>query len=165
MYQPDSTKGLKGVEFPEGPITFDLEFSNVYLDGKNNPHDVDEPLIWAYSKNISSAAKQRSLPSGVSTDATGMARSGSRTGTFLKSTGRTNECWNGGDWIITQDAEGIHVTVDNYIINPFWFPHTAESWWSTSADFYEPGGKVKNIAYFSTGVVYLVVPFGGDIGI
>lgn len=168
LYNEDTTRGLKGIEFPSGPISFDLEFANKYIDGDKLEHDVDTPLIWSLNRNTGGAA-QRPLPDGMNTYAYNAApyngslnRMPSVPFTAASKTTQVDSCWNGGTWTVIQDSAGIHVTVEDYVINPFWFPHADTTW--TGTRYYEVGDKVGNTGCFSAGALYLVVPFGGDSG-
>ena len=165
LHQENPKKGMKGVELPTGPITFDLEFSSVYKDGANKMHPVDTPLVWSISPHVPrTGIKQRNLPAGVKANVPAAAPyNGIRSGAFTRPASRITECWNGGKWTATQDEKGVHVTVDRYVINPSWFPNGDAST-AGSHNAYHAVGDDVTVGCFSAGILYLVVPFGGDSG-
>ncbi len=161
--------GLRGVEFPSGDITLELDMSSIYKgsDTQTNYGKVREPLIWAYGSHKSEATKNgreinqyayNYLPFSLPTDA-------KKEGNLkpLEDGKPSTEVWNGGNWTVNQVGEKVYITVKDYVMNQDWFPSGvpgANSSWDRYYN-YKDGG-VNNIGCFSVGNLYLVVPFGGE---
>ena len=173
----DGEKRLKGIELPDGPITFDLEFEASYTyseegeDGSLTEKTAtlgkeNFPLLWSAEGNRSAGAQQdeRNVKQFGEGYAYGAAPCNSINRKNLEDLGTTGSgyCWNGGTWRAVQDSDSrtIHFTVDGYVINPLWFPHHNISQKQTTNTYYNPADGVKSCwkACFSAGEVYLVVP-------
>lgn len=166
LYNPKTNKGIKGIEYPKGPITFDVDMSSKYdregaADIELDDKPIYTPLVWSYG------------PSSFGDSMDGRSMKGTYGSTYLEaplnSTGKTIEtdgalvnaddcetCWNGGTWRAEQNGKKITFTVSDYEINPNWFPTK-----NVSALNFEYAEN-KNIGCFSAGELFVVVPYGED---
>ena len=159
MRNEDVSKGLKGLELPDGnPITFELDFS-ANFEGQA----IDSPLIWDVSRpgylfERGASGSWKNKVTRVPAD--------KKAGTdFKERTGPSVDLWNGGDWAFERLDNGkIKVTISNYIVNPLWFPTGYNS--STNAAYYffseGKGGPLK-YGVFAGRNIDIVVPFGSNI--
>ncbi len=176
LYNTTKDKKLKGIELPQGDITFKLDMTSVYEPAAGGSHAVANPKVWSFvpavdgvnpgqdGRDISTysnytyatVASALNKYSGV-TPTTPFAAS-PKTG--------TNANWYGGGWSIKKLADGRYeVTVKDYKINPKWFPNT----WGgvvplSDPRWFDPALGVANIGSFSAGSLLMVVPFGGSTG-
>ncbi len=166
LYNPKINKGIKGIEYPQGPITFDVDMSSAYLQENSTRTNLDEfdvykPLVWSYG------------PSSFGETIDGRSTKGTYGSTYLEaplnSSGKTiatdgalsnqdecETCWNGGTWRATQSGRKISFTVSDYEINPNWFPTKNVS--ALNQEYKEN----PNIGCFSAGELFVVVPYGAD---
>ncbi|MDI9469236.1 MAG: Cna B-type domain-containing protein [Bacillota bacterium] len=172
-YNLDPNDGLKGVAFPTGPITFDLEFATRYL--MDNGAVVDNlpaeytPLVWSYERNVSlpTQADGRDIAAFVPNKLARFSApysSGARTtpiGTYSPLTGTAN-LWNGGTWTASQTGNKVSFTAENYVINPNFFPNTDAGNSSGHKTYFSPENGVRSthIGSFAAGEVFIITPFG-----
>ncbi len=149
LYNDDLSKGLKGIELPEGDITFDLDLNaryRVIKDGKAVDIDVTSeytPLLWSYGGNDSSYVQE----DGRSVEK--MSVRGAAMRAPYNEGGGENSCFQGGIWKATQEGNKIHITVSGYEIKPDSFPVKNT----------EIGEYTANIGCFSAGELWLLQPF------
>ncbi|MCF0111923.1 MAG: hypothetical protein HUJ58_08470, partial [Erysipelotrichaceae bacterium] len=176
LYNNADGKGLKGIELPQGDITFDvtLEATYSYTDSNSKKQTVTlddkyTPLVWSYDA-ASSAATQgdgRIVNAYSNTYATGSAphnnySNKTKTKTSAKLTNNFY-CWEGGTWSATQEGNVVHFTVSGYEVNPQFFPHqnasgTADIYYKSKTD-----PEMTRIGCFSAGELFVVYPVGnGD---
>ncbi len=178
LYNIDPNDGLKGVAIPEGPITFDLNFKVTFRREDGAVFDLSGqslyvPLVWSYEGNSSSTiqldgrdiVKYVQLRYGVN------ASPGSSTlnptsknrpmGEYSPTTG-TVTVWNGGTWTGSQTGSTVSFTVDNYVINPNYFPNGDFGNSLISKVYFnaENGVRSTHIGGFSGAELFVVVPFG-----
>ena len=164
MYNIDKNKGVKGIEYPEGPISFDINLSSSYLQDNNTSIPLDDreeyrPLVWSYGPSSNGDAidgRDVSLIYGTTYLAAPYNSSGHSIAEdgALKSPERCDTCWNGGDWSMQQNGRTIRCTISNYEINPNWFPNYNVSSVEINPDY------EKNEGCFSSGEIFVVVPYG-----
>ena len=163
----DENKGLRGIEMPQGEITFDIALGSSYRYGNEGlvtSLEQDEryrPLLWAAGANTNSTSGS-------------MGRDVSEDGYFIENiitispanTGRHtyNSC-KGGNWKVVQEGNTLHVTVSDYEIDPWDFPYQhcyGDRFGSKyySKDLYQKGPQYINVGIFSVGQFYIMVPFG-----
>lgn len=182
MYNPDnSIPGLSGCAVPEGPISFDLNFSATYTyedaSGKTKTVNLMDygytPLIYGYGKNdtYESAGRNvngRRLPTMNAYAARGNIAPNdilNNPAGLTPMTGKTNRVWNGGTWSATQNGATAHFTVSDYIINPNYFPNGVMGD-SGATTFWSPNANLTNLGIrtlcrrgcFATAKVFVVYP-------
>ena len=164
LYNDNASKGLKGIELPEGDITFDLTVSSKYtinMPKEGSGYEVDQtiedsdyaPLLWSYNEVTWREYGEQN-------------KDGRRIDDRLKGTPyapystwseRSNGCYNSGSWTATQEGDKIHITVSGYEIDPKKMP-------TLNAD---EGSEVKyeaNVGCFSSGEIWLIQPFNKKEG-
>ena len=128
----DSEKGLKGLEFPQGEISFDFTLSEkVAIDNGAQEMDGYNPILYDYYENI--APKFTSVPGlekqirtgklGKRIDYTSFSRIAHLAGpaNTLSTSKPWSSVYNGGKWTITPDENEpnkYHVVVSDYKFNP-----------------------------------------------
>lgn len=159
LYNDNASKGLKGIELPQGPISFDLELSSRYtINTPAQGHNVDEvadttesyrPLLWSYGGNDWIGYGNENTDGRVIYDELFC------TPFAPYSNGKWHEdkntCWDSGGWIAVQEGNKIHITIKDYEINPDHMP-------TKNAD----NGDDKygaNIGCFSAAGFYILQPY------
>ena len=151
LYNDNPSKGLKGIEYPQGEITFDInltmqrtEFESTELEDIT---DEATPILWNYKVNYGSpiisnrtmsfanngSNSRRAAPSGVRGD-------------------RNCSVYNSGNILMEQNGSTISVTVNNYDFDGR-FPQFNYEYKSDSPIDYS-----DNIGCFSVGYFQLIVP-------
>ena len=162
-------RGLKGVEYPSGPITFDLELSTKFVPTAGNPALTEEqqaeimqnytPLVLSYGRNNNTNIDDgRNLSELGLIYAVGAApgNSGMTEAHVKKGTG---VCYKGGNWNATKTGNVISVTVSDYQIKYPLFPNTNLGNAPTGNIYYPYQDGVQNIGCFSAGKFFIVTPF------
>lgn len=185
LYNDDVNKGMKGIEYPKGPITFDVSVWSTFTPSggaESGPLTDYTPRIWSFDPNNDVGDLHgRSYPAGVANYAVYAAPGNNyRHSTNFLSYG-SPRCYDGGTWTpgALNPVSGrvtIPVTVSDYKIEPIpqsednvkhgvfgtWFPNTNLGYGTGTSTYYTwNGGKgpVKNIGSFSAGKIYVVTPF------
>ncbi len=177
LYNLDPDDGLKGVAIPEGPITFDMDFSVKYrLNNGTMIEDLDEmytPLVWSYGINnsISNQLDGRDIATYVpACCARNVAPSCNQIsgnpamGTYSPPAG-TVHLWKAGTWSASQEGSKVSFTIEDYEINPNWFPNAdlGDSYYNRRYFNPENGVRSTNIGCFTAAKVFVITPFGeGD---
>ncbi len=175
LYNLDPNDGLKGVAIPEGPITFDLDLSTIFKLNNgtiiDNLPDMYTPLVWSCEAQNGSVNQKdaRNIKPYVPNRYAAFVAPGSvpinqPMGTYSPKTG-INRTWNGGTWTGSQTGSKVSLTVDNYVINPNYFPNTDLGHHGGVFTYFNPNNGVRstNIGCFSGGELFIIVPFGeGD---
>ncbi len=177
MMQNDSVdKGLKGLEFPTGTITFDLTLSEQSESSSGADLSTTAgytPVMWDYNANL-----RRTTANG------GSIGLWERTWVYTNAANRDcaygaapfnklgchtyssiyDSCYDGGTWSMEQDEENplvYHVTIQDYTIDyeNYNFPTANNTWYRRTE-----GGTVytANQACFSAGTVQMVLQFPED---
>lgn len=151
LYNDNASKGIKGIELPQGAITLDVTLSSVFRPNSGGSIDVSEgayrPLLWAYGPNdASSMTPDGRVDASTSHFAYGAAPYGSGTG--------VNQCYNGGKWSAKQTGKTISITVSDYVINMNHFP-------DRFGGNIGPDGTYgqSHIGMFSAGEIWIQQPF------
>ena len=157
LYNSNEDKALKGIELPDGDITFDVTFKEFI--GKTEVTNEEEymPTLWDYKEStLSNTGKygNNMLWNGgnsgtVTTRGTAPFNSGSRKG--------YDACYNGGSWTLTQDEDKenlFHVVIKDYEfdIENFEFPVK-----DANANQYENNVYGDNIGCFSAGHLQVIM--------
>ena len=155
LYNTDATKGMKGLEFPKGDITFDLDLSFTRSDIETgqtvNITDDCTPLLWNYKVNMSGKNNgviadrvMQWLNSDESFNVRwapyGMAR-----------TDRNNSIYDSGSISMTQNGSKISVTVSDYKFDGIFPKYNGE--YNANTIIYP-----ENIGCFSAGYFQILVP-------
>ncbi len=163
LYNESESKGIKGLEYPQGEISFDIDLKLERTEfGSSNREDITEeatPILWNYRVNnwdttdrsgniegrdmyyVSGSAEKlydSNLPQGIDTGE------------------RYYSTYNSGDIYIEQNGSILHVTIKNYDFDEE-FPMYSSSWPGSSID-----NKTKiyteNVGTFSVGYMQIFVP-------
>ncbi len=166
LYNGDASRGLKGIELPSGPITFDIKVSSSYKPNDGTAKDVTDdytPLLWSYEGN------QRH--GNWTTQDDGRYMKGGKQGNSAYDfapyniptqagvngalpAGQTNHysCTDGGTWMASQTESTISVTVKDYVVDINHFPTGTHS----TTPLMTFGA---NVGSFSAGEFWIVQPF------
>ena len=150
-------KGLKGLELPQGDITFDLK-TTAMLDGVDMTNDSTwGGMLWDYYEHNRPSPYRgklnRIMQFGNSTTSPCWC-AGVPTNNFVSMTnkGLTSGCYNGGTWKAVKDSADpsiYHITISDYAIDldEFKFPtNSYDDEWNTSSKRYP-----QNVGYISVG--------------
>lgn len=160
MYGKSSSHGLKGMELPSGPITFDLDVSAVYTGDSGTTTagaSTYMPLLWSYEGQNGSSTQLdgREIPSGSLPCAVSAAPENKGSG--------VNRCYDGGTWKAIQTGSTITVTVSDYTIDLNKIPHCNYGDNLANYLYYNPTqiGGYWDIqkASFSAGEFWILQPF------
>ena len=152
LYNNDVSKGLKGIEYPKGDITFDVDLKFERTDlGSTQREDITDkctPLLWNYKVNFGSEViKNRSMSFGDSNEnARWLAPIG------VKHSDRKKSVYNSGNVKIVQNGSKLSVTVSDYSFDGV-FPQYNNEYTNTSGIVYK-----ENIGCFSVGYFQIIVP-------
>ena len=157
MRRPDGS-GLRGVEFPQGPITFDVNLTSAFKIGSSTTDVTEEftPLLWSLEENVSGSL--------INSDGRQLGEIGYAQFTPTNRSGAAaTSCYSGGTWSGVQEGTVVHVTVEGYQINTSRFPWRAGGYAESATTFYNPD-NVKNywdigMACFSAGELWYIQPF------
>ncbi len=172
-----SAKGFKGLEIPDGEITFDIKVSSKYITNKDNvteSHPLlagNDPLMWSYDLNKRTAAGKTNADGRVLTDAWGGALGEAPVGRRDFGENEAYSCYDGGVWTVKQklkddgttpykDDDGnyiLTVSVKDYVINMDYMPTAAVD---GSRD--EKIGEDYGVGAFSSGEIWLLQPFNSS---
>ena len=152
LYNNDVSKGLKGVEYPKGDITFDidLKFERTAL-GSTQREDITQectPILWNYKVNYGSEVlENRSMNFGSSNNnARWVAPVGAN------NSDRKKTVYNSGDIKMEQNGSKLSVTVSNYKFDGI-FPQYNNEYTSQSSIAYK-----DNVGCFSVGYFQIIIP-------
>ena len=152
LYNKDVSKGLKGIEYPKGDITFDvdLKFERTDLGSTKREDITDEctPLLWNYKVNYGNEMlENRSMSFG----------SGNENARWFVPRGandsdRKRSVYNSGNIKMEQNGSKLSVTISNYKFDGI-FPQYNNEYNSTSNPHY-----TDNIGCFSVGYFQIIIP-------
>ena len=158
IYNENESKELKGIEYPNGDITFDIDLKlERSRFGSNELEDITDeatPILWNYrvndwtSTNIEGNIPGRNMHTG--------------NGYFLYNLqvplGKFREAeystYNSGNIKITQEGSSLKVVVSDYKLNGT-FPYYKSSY---SGDTHRSKIYTENIGTFSVGYMQIFVP-------
>jgi len=168
LYNENTNEGVRGIEYPTGPISFDIDLSSVLKrDGVPTSLDDDDayiPLVWSYGPSAGDGQSFDGRDVSSTKQFTYLAAPFNSTGKTIASDGAlqnpadSDSCWNGGDWKIEQNGRTLTCTISNYEVNPNWFP--ARNAGEITEDGTYTYTKNKNKGCFSAGELFIVVPYG-----
>ena len=160
LYNDSAEKGMRGIEIPNGTITFDLRMSETRNGVDVSYEDAYQPFFWDYKMNSTSGSgtfgrDMSPLGQGIASYTTWQNNMPqNKRGSALYC------CYDGGTMVITQDDTDpnlLHVTLDGYAFDKqnLQFPDRDSSDTAkTIAD---------NIGYFSVGYVQTICQFPSDV--
>ncbi|MGI6608054.1 MAG: Cna B-type domain-containing protein [Erysipelotrichaceae bacterium] len=173
LYNLDPADGLKGVAVPTGPITFDVDLKSEYKKSNNtivsDLPDIYTPLVWTYEGHIGNEdqldgrilKQYGGYPAAVYAAPYSPAVRTLPMGTYSDG---SLYVWNGGVWTGSQTGNKVSFTVDEYVINPNFFPNANAYNALRGVVYYDSyeGVRSTNIGCFSAGELFVIVPFGND---
>lgn len=166
LQNTSADKGLKGLELPIGPITFDLHMSSAVAKPGEAEVDMSDdpdwgPIFWDYKENVAAGLNAkgklgRNIAPFESTQSYACWTE------FYNKSGGTYGAYNGGTWTIEQDAfddDVYHVTVDDYQFDTsaYSFPVTFPGNPTTSIN------ATANVGCFTAGYVQFVAPYPREV--
>ena len=125
MYNENSSKGLKGIEYPKEEITFDIdlklersEFESTQL---TDITDEATPILWNYRTNNWEQTTSGNIPDRemYKGNILSIYDPSVPLGVFRES---EYSVYNSGNINITQNGKKLHVSINNYLFNGT-FPH------------------------------------------
>ena len=154
LYNKDKEKGMKGIEFPKGDITFDIDLkferSKVSGSGLEDITDNCTPLLWNYKVNNSGGK-------GVITDRA-MSWTNADEGYNLRGApygvlkdDRNNSIYNSGNVTMKQNGSKITVTLKDYKFDGVFPQYNGEYFKNTII-------YTDNIGCFSSWYFQILVP-------
>lgn len=167
LYNDSQDKGMRGVELPQGPITFDIKLSSEFRPNYSTatttiagtPTDVTAdytPLVWSFDE------QSRAWNWDRDTSMTSYSLAfGSKTPLNRpdgRSDARDYSCYNGGKWSAVQNGDTVTFTVTDYEFDGI-FPCVGVDEALSSATFYNKETGLRNIGCFSAAELYIVQPF------
>lgn len=154
----NSQRGLRGIEYPTGDITFDIELTPSYYQESTKKTLTDseftsmiQPYVYYADLHKSGAGANYGRNASVS----GLPFDHSN-GVAPYGIGNTyRACYDGGKVTCSQDGNIIHVKVKDYKIDGHYFPYANEWNAATSSVYYDyhnygKGGQYTNYGFFST---------------
>ncbi|MDE6830502.1 MAG: LPXTG cell wall anchor domain-containing protein [Lachnospiraceae bacterium] len=156
LYNDNAAKGLKGIELPEGPISFDLEVSSIYRptatseqQGEVDTTNEYTPLLWSYGENREIKYGENNTDGRLLKDERGCLE----LAPFHKHNEdrEGSDCYNSGTWKAIQNGTTISIEVSEYEID---LTHMPTKNLPGGADLYG-----KHVGCFSSGAIWLVQPF------
>ena len=158
LYNESTEKGLKGIEYPKGEISFDIDLTlERALSGSDEREDITAeatPVLWNYRvnndyKNSAGEIDGRDMYIG---DYTQAQIEGQPKG--IDNGDRSWSTYNSGNIKMVQEGNKLHVTVNNYDFDGE-FPHYTQSYESNPSRYKVYG---DNVGLFSIVHFQVFVP-------
>lgn len=161
LYNDSPSKGLKGIEMPQGDISFDMDIAAEYA-GSRGSLDMDGdalfcPKIWSYDRNNNSKNKQdgRNIADYTSIyNARDAAPLGTKSTVSQSGKTKIRGTAGSGTWTAEQNGSKVSFTISDYIVDTAYIPTL------DYPDFNVKDDYPANVGGFSAGQVYLVIPYG-----
>lgn len=163
FYNDNASKGYKGIELPQGPITFDLLLTSQYHINLPAPGYTagqivnvtnDFPLLlWSCDANTPTGYGQANASDGRELYHTWGAVIDRAPYGMASHAAADLSCYNSGTWSATQNGNRITVTVSDYEINMEKLPTKNGNNMDTLY------GEKKGIGCFAAGELWVVQPF------
>lgn len=166
LYNDNANKKLRGIEIPQGEITFDIKLSSTFLPVYSTEDNATQtgtetdvtgdyiPLVWSYSPQNDGINPDRDTSMTNYNYAVNAAP-------WNQSMDRDKGCYNGGTWTAVQDKTTIHFTVENYEFDGV-FPSTDVG--ESNNIYYNKQSGIQNIGCFSAAELYIVQPYTNTSG-
>lgn len=169
LYNDDPNKKMRGIELPEGDITFDIKLETAFLpryseenstNGIWAPSAIDvtddyTPLVWSYGPQDLGWNPDRKTDMTSYDFAFGNAAPWNK---YDESKDRDISCYDGGEWTAEQEGNTIHFTVKDYDFDGV-FPCANASQSAADSIYYNKQSGIENIGCFSAAELYIVQPF------
>lgn len=165
LYGTDTEKGMRGLEYPTGDITFDINTkleAVETIEGKKVTTDITDlatPVLWNYRINANKNANTKQNPDYGNIENRNMYFGKSESGYCIHLTpygkiltDRKNSIYNSGNILMEQEGSTIKTTINNYGFDGV-FPQYNHYYTSETAIVYE-----ENIGCFSAGYFQIFVP-------
>ena len=162
LYNPDTEKGLKGLEYPKGDITFDIETkleAVETIDGKQVTTDITDlatPKLWNYKINVGDIKENPAY--GNIPDRNMYFRDYTAYDDGYNPYGMERDyrqdgaVYNSGNILMQEDSNVIHTTINSYEFNGK-FPKYNDYYIESTSIVYG-----ENIGCFSVGYFQIFVP-------
>ena len=161
LYNENKEKGLKGLEYPKGDITFDIETkleAIEKIDGKQQTTDITSlatPKLWNYKVNIGYGSQNpaygnipdRNMYFGMNTGYVSIMPYG-----MQRDLRPEGAIYNSGNILMIQEDNKIKTTINEFKINGI-FPKYNDSYNESTSIVYG-----ENIGCFSAGYFQIFVP-------
>ena len=159
LYNETESKGLKGIEYPKGEITFDinlqLQRSKFETTELEDITDECTPILWNYRLNDWATNKKGYIEGREMFAVNGYHRYNSSIPLGVYSNNRYS-VYDSGDVKITQEGSTLKVSVNNYAFNGI-FPYY-EADYNGAFDATRTKVYTENIGAFSIGYMQIFVP-------
>lgn len=161
LLNDNSQKGLKGIEIPQGTITFDVRMSESKNGQDVSYEELYQPFFWDYRMNTGTAHKGT-----LGRDMTPLGQdiasytSWQTNMPFNSGSNKSYSCYNGGTMVLEQDGTDpnlIHVTLNGYQfdVENLVFPDRDNSDQNRTIG--------EHIGYFSIGYIQTICQFPSDV--
>ena len=166
----NSTNGLRGIEYPSGDITFDLNMAPYYYSNTQGKRIADD--VTGFMKPVvyyGDAHKRSRCGSnyGRASDVSGLLFDRSHGIVPFSDGNDYRSCYDGGKTSVVQDGNILHVTVKDYKLDGHNFPYAID-WHSPTVSVYYDyhnyglGGQYTNYGFFSTQDYAIGIAFDYD---
>lgn len=132
----NADKGIRGIEMPSGPITFDVDLTSTFRTGANSETDItnDYPALLYKIANNGEKNQIVEMP--------------------MTKGDNDYSCKDSGTCTAVQNGNKITFTISDYVIDMDTFPKTSQN---GKINYYLEGGKV-NVGCFSAFKITLIQP-------
>ena len=167
----NSANGLRGIEYPSGALTFDLEMSPYYYSEKLGRRVSDDlsslmiPMVYFGDIHQYNTAGTNY---GRTPAASGLPYDTAYGGIIPFGKGNNyNACYDGGNVSVKQEGDILHVTVKDYKFDGKHFPYGSDWAWNQSSVYYDLhnyglGGQYTNTGFFTSQDYSIGVAFDYD---
>ena len=160
----DKGKDLKGIELPDGPITFDLELFTTFVPANTTLSNEQkeyvsknyEPVVLTWGPHVTNGQTSdgRNITGNTSYIVYGGPENIALSWPYEGST----TCYQGGNWNAVKKKNVISVTVSNYEIDTEKLPNADLGSSNLTNIYFDYKKGVENIGCFSAGMIYILTP-------
>ena len=160
-------KGLKGIEFPQGEITFDLVLENSFYLKEEGAEEIDvmenyAPLLWSYDMSSGQRLGADERDQGAADNVFRPSQAAPYNEGSNEQQGYiASRCHKGGKWHAKKEGNIIHVTVSDYQIDVDYFPIMNIDGREGTDEIYGTREEIER-GCFSAGEFYFVVPYNSS---
>lgn len=156
--------GLRGLEIPQGEITFDLRLRSFYKPDSDDLVETTDKypvLLWSVDENTNSKNGSNGRTLYASSPFSSNSAWNRATGSGMQ---RYNSCYDGGTWSGTAEGNIVHITISDYQVDLTKLPNACASqsakgtWYYSPTKVGEDYWKIQT-ACLSTGRCTVVQPF------
>lgn len=164
-------RGFKGIEYPSGPITLELELSVDFQPASRNLTDAEKeavaqdfaPLVLSWGPQSSSSTQYdgRTLTDFGLYYAVFQAPGNKNTNQTAASIALSGsaDCYNGGTWTASKSGNTIKLTISDYEIKYPIFPNRPQGYGNATSTYYDYTTGLTNVGCFSAAKIFVVTPF------